>query len=310
MPAREISAVAVGKIAQEALAQAQPANVLGKTSRGLFLRLASGWMIFLSFEPYHGPLTLNLYGDPAMLRRLEVGAAAYSLAGDLFFPAIHLSIPINQAEPWQAPAPSADILPLDLLHSHLFSVIRLAVQQHPANRLVAWLGDRTVGQEPSTAQNSIFAPHLARLQAACQEGQVQAISGALDAFLGLGQGLTPSGDDLVTGFLLTVNRWGQQLFPHRTFLPAQEFLNREIPARAGRRTSALSANLIACAARGQADERLILALDGVVTGKLQAQACLTVLAGWGSSSGLDTLAGMAFVLFACLPHKDGSSIRG
>jgi hypothetical protein len=79
------------------------------------------------------------------------------------------------------------------------------------------------------------------------------------------------------------------------------WLNREIPARANNLTSALSASLIACAARGQADQRLIDSLDGIVTGSLPPETCVTTLAGWGSSSGLDALAGMALALIDFLP---------
>jgi hypothetical protein len=58
----------------------------------------------------------------------------------------------------------------------------------------------------------------------------------------------------------------------------------------------LSANLIECAAQGQANERLILSLDGMITGVPDAERCAGLLAGWGNTSGLDALVGMGVVI--------------
>lgn len=308
MPTRGISVAAIGKFAQGALAQAQPASVMGKTSRGLFLRLASGWVIFLSFEIHRGPLSLNLQDSPEPFADLEMGSTVRCSPTELIFPTLRLSLPLAQAEPWQAPAPPVHVLTPDTLRDRLLEVLDLATLGHP--RLLTQLHNLVVKQTQPADQNLEFDPLLRRLQTACHDRQAQAITHALEPFLGLGPGLTPSGDDLVLGFLLTMNRWGQQLSLNSEITPARGFLNREIPARAGRRTSALSANLIECAASGQADERLILALDGIVTGNLPAQACVTALSGWGSSSGFDALAGMALVLLVCFPPKDSNTTHG
>jgi hypothetical protein len=61
------------------------------------------------------------------------------------------------------------------------------------------------------------------------------------------------------------------------------------------KTTTVSANLIDCAARGQADERLIRALDGIETGELSALECAHALGSWGNTSGLDALIGMGLV---------------
>jgi hypothetical protein len=148
------------------------------------------------------------------------------------------------------------------------------------------------GLEQPGLQEKTFGAELIRLQAACRARRLPLIVAALRAFLGLGAGLTPSGDDLITGFLLTANRWGERLVP--TFDLAA--LNQEILAPARKATNSLSASLIQCAAQGQADERLILALDGIIAGAPDASACVTALAGWGSSSGFDALVGMAVFL--------------
>jgi len=292
MLSHAVSVTTIGEPAREALMCASQASVLGKTSRGLFLHLFTGWVIFLSFEPYRGPLTLNLLGDTRAFHNLEIGEVVKVSPGVIVFQRMGLSLTISGAEPWQASAKLRENLPVDALRAHVISIAHLAALQPSASQLVAMLPVILGLQEKPDLPPPDYFDELTHLQAACRTGRASAMAEALRAFLGLGAGLTPSGDDLVIGFLLAANRWGERLFP----AIATAALNEAIPARAARSTSALSANLIECAARGQADERLVLALDGIVTGIPDAAACLASLAGWGNSSGLDAWVGMALLL--------------
>jgi hypothetical protein len=106
--------------------------------------------------------------------------------------------------------------------------------------------------------------------------------------------LTPSGDDLVIGLLLSLNRCRDAVWPRED----RHKLNRQVVAAAYRNTTTLSANLIECAALGQADERLINAVDSIAYGVVRGPQVVDDLLGWGNSSGVDALAGMAIVLSA------------
>jgi hypothetical protein len=110
--------------------------------------------------------------------------------------------------------------------------------------------------------------------------------------LGRGPGLTPAGDDLALGFLLGLNRWGDQLCPH---LPPEP-INQALTEAARHTTTALSASLIECAARGLADERLMAALDGLVTGNLGEGRIVDHFLGWGHTSGAAAMEGMGLLL--------------
>jgi len=110
--------------------------------------------------------------------------------------------------------------------------------------------------------------------------------------LGIGQGLTPSGDDVVVGLLLMLNRWQAALWPDGDL----DSLNRRVVESAYTRTTLLSANLIECAALGQADERLINVVDCIVTGHPSESECVPHVLGWGASSGIDALVGMALAV--------------
>jgi len=110
--------------------------------------------------------------------------------------------------------------------------------------------------------------------------------------LGQGTGLTPAGDDVILGCLLALSRWGHILSPYLDL----QALQQPLISQAYRQTTLLSANLIECAASGQADERLLLALDGIFTGQPSTEQCAALLLGWGNSSGCDALVGMGIAI--------------
>lgn len=150
------------------------------------------------------------------------------------------------------------------------------------------------GHSPShnpTSNTDPYAPALESLYQSLKLRATKPCSNSLTAFLGLGQGLTPSGDDLIIGYLLTINRY-RQLCP---WISRLEF-NSTIIATAYQRTTNLSANLIECAASGQADERLVNALDEFMSPLSGLDPRLSQLKNWGSSSGLDAWVGMMLAL--------------
>ena len=112
----------------------------------------------------------------------------------------------------------------------------------------------------------------------------------IDQLLGRGSGLTPSGDDCVLGLLLMLNRWQA----NKDWCS----LNQAVIDATYQKTTTISANLIECAAAGQADERLLNVIDGIVTGKPAIAECTEHVLSWGSSSGIDALAGMAVAVTA------------
>jgi hypothetical protein len=73
-------------------------------------------------------------------------------------------------------------------------------------------------------------------------------------------------------------------------------LSQELVSAAYRQTTLLSANLIACAADEQADERLMEALDGIFTGQVSPEHCVNLILSWGDSSGVGALTGMGLAV--------------
>lgn len=262
-----VSLSCLGRSAKRVIATARNACLIGITSRGLYLLVDGDEVLFLTHEPFRGPLTLNLSDPLAGSSLMQLGDPLVIQNTKLFFPKGRQSISLVGALIWQPPGtPPGGLLPAELM-----ARISQLQERQPAR----WLMIESNGLE-SLAQ-------------ALRSGSSQAAAGVLKGFLGRGPGLTPQGDDFILGLLLALNRW-QKFFPTDI---AVEAINQEIVRAARRQTTALSASLIACAAEAQADERLIRALDGLVTGVPETEACAALFQDWGSTSGWAAFQGMA-----------------
>lgn len=290
----------IGRLAQQVFSGVSEATVWGLTSRGVFLHLPSGWMVFLSEENCRGPLTLSIAGDLQPLLSLVPGTRIDVQNNHLSFKNLGLNVHFYEAVPWEPPALPGEVQPIDKRRQCLFSVIQHVLRHSTGNLLRALLITMKEMQAfPNVAKcnlSSCSHPEFARLIQVLNQDEPVAFGEALSPFVGRGGGLTPAGDDLLSGLLLALNRWGGVLYP-KLELRIQSF-SRAAIRLAHQKTTLLSANLIECSALGQADERLVTALDGIVTGKPEPATCANGLLAWGSSSGSDALAGITLALLA------------
>ena len=107
--------------------------------------------------------------------------------------------------------------------------------------------------------------------------------------VGLGPGLTPSGDDLLGGLMIALCRLGQT--------PQADALRRCIEPVLAERTNAISAALLRAAANGNGSLALHAVLESLIEGRNTVSA-VNRLARQGHSSGTDALAGILLVLEA------------
>lgn len=253
-------------------------------------------MLFLSYEECPGPLTLNYEGDPVIFRNIENGSTLNYRPGFLEFSEPGISVSAARAMVWSPSPPPDKILSRDQRSRYLaiiYELIENAAPNSPIVELFPYILDKNL-------EHIIPAPPylsvLRSLQLACETEEELQTAQLLSAFLGLGKGLTPSGDDFVIGILLGVNRWTHSL-PGK--LDVKKLNSRIIP-QARSQTTTISSNLIECACAGHADVRLILALDGITSGNIAPEVCINLLARWGNTSGFDSLTGMALFSLAFL----------
>ena len=104
--------------------------------------------------------------------------------------------------------------------------------------------------------------------------------------IGLGPGLTPSGDDFLGGAMIALHHFGRRDI-------ADQLVDAVLPT-AARETSLISAAYLRCAARGEGAHVLFDALDRVAAAEGAAMdACLDAIDAVGHTSGWDCLAGAA-----------------
>jgi len=263
-PARHVGTVlhlcnteSIGYVALKTISVSPTASVVGVTSRGIFLRTPSKQILFLSFEPHRGPLTIN-----TAHKITNVGLSVQIIDSHLFIG--DAAIRLDTANLWQPDPLPSTIVPLPT---------RIATLQHFLNRANVVI--------PSEARNLFHNPRDSSSHTTLL-GMTH-LAESLILNLGKGPGLTPSHDDIVIGFLLTLNRYGH--YPHNDLIIKEAYA----------RTTTLSANLIECATQGLADERLIRVVDCIFTGDKNDRA-LDEMLGWGESSGLNALKGMALAI--------------
>lgn len=136
-------------------------------------------------------------------------------------------------------------------------------------------------------------PAVARLTAACRTGDPHRIAEAGPPLVGLGPGLTPSGDDLLAGVLFGFRALGSAR--------AADLLASPVLAAASR-TTPISAALLRCAAAGQpcgeaADLLLAVTADGDVADAAERLRRL------GHTSGADLARGL---ILACRTFLEGA----
>jgi Protein of unknown function (DUF2877) len=174
----------------------------------------------------------------------------------------------------------------------------------PLLRLLAHGVDWPIDGLPRTC--AMAYPAIRRLRAGAVAGELDLAVDGARGLIGLGEGLTPSGDDLLVGFSAGLRAVGSALDPRlaqacaqlasgRTTRIAEAFLvhaaRGEYSARLHRLVQALSAEPHSVPAGGAAAAELPRA-PRAAWGGLSLSDDFSEVLGWGASSGADTLLGL------------------
>ena len=188
------------------------------------------------------------------------------LVAELVLPRLgeRVGVSFSQARAWQPPPPVPDQPQLEKLRT-------AAMDRIPAEGL----GCLVIGKH-----NGLSGHAQPALDALERWLVGNALAEEAAQLIGLGPGLTPSGDDYLGGMLVALRRTGRSM--------QAEGLWRWLQPRLKERTSAISAAHLAAASAGEGHE----ALHAVLDGRLDLDALDAV----GHTSGWDALAGAADVL--------------
>lgn len=287
----KIQASSIGSKACELVHPGIPGRIYGLSSRGVFIKTQSRWLIFFSYETYPGPLTINA---PA-LRQTDMGLSPGQRVeitfGRLSIPAVDLVVTTQYIPAWHPGPPAFPALSNSLIQERLYTAAEHINRSNGPASSTPLLQLRLSSGQVGIRNQQLPLGKERTLDLFQRPGALQSTA-PLIGLLGAGPGLTPSGDDFVIGFLLALNRWKHILPPQENL----EQINQEIVSAAYRKTTTLSANLIECAVQGMADQRLVAALDWLVSATDDSIQVIERLLSWGSSSGGDAFVGFAAAL--------------
>jgi Protein of unknown function (DUF2877) len=297
-----IPVVLSGKHARAALADASTWRVLADFRRSVYCQATHGAVVCVgSLSLGAGPLNI-LARIPPEWSWQDFGVARDTQVewndGVLRF-GRRLAFSFAQERLWQPDASVLDWVPV-VLSSSLGVLTAECRRRAPVDGLaptIPWLlgggswETSVAGLDQALVEAA--APGIAALKAWL--GSVVGGGHAHDAppqpvekLIGLGPGLTPSGDDFLGGALITLRALG--------WPDVADTMGRWLLRRAGTRTHAISYAHLRCAVDGAGAAVLHDTLAALVSpGAPGLGARLDALAAFGHSSGWDALAGMAVV---------------
>ncbi|WP_371784470.1 DUF2877 domain-containing protein [Streptosporangium subroseum] len=137
----------------------------------------------------------------------------------------------------------------------------------------------------------------------CAEASLLKSVTAAEQLVGLGPGLTPSGDDVLAGLLVALRHLGTAAGVSRAVWLA-DWLAAAVTFDARGRTTPISATLLHCAARGEASGEVLAVLRGMA-GRQSLEPALHRLLQLGHTSGADLACGLRIGLAAVINLEGG-----
>jgi len=284
-----LKALSVSSRVQAMLAEPRSGAVLAVFRRGCYLDLDGQIVAIVGPTGLNGPLNIVVDAD-GWADRVATGAAASSSDRALRVGGVEIDL----ATPviWDAALRSWPADRLNTIKDSLLLLRGLLIAAAPAGGLA-----RTViaGPKPGGADDALkrtAAPALTSLAQGLRRRDAPAVASAARTLAGLGPGLTPSGDDVLLGCLLTLS-----------VLPVSGAggMRDAIAAATADRTTRISRAYLQAAADGEAGEpwhHLIAAMATSDVPRLTG-AARGVMA-FGETSGSDTLAGFLLSVDALL----------
>ena len=287
-PAASLRASLVGPIAARALGIGAGGSVRAVFERSFYVCLEAGWVCIGSARLGAGPLQLICEcwpAAPALAALVRPGDAVR--IAKLGLSAGKLRIFLDGARPWlPEPAPAWSRASLGRGLAAVSDVLRTTA---PADGL-ALLGRAAAGA-PVCRPAALALSHVMEVLDAEAAGEWPLIDGEkLAPLVGLGPGLTPSGDDYLGGVLIALCLLGRVSLRDRLWQILEPLVaERTVDISAAHLAAA--AEVFGCAALN----RVLCAILVGATDRVVADAIMA-LAAVGHSSGWDALAGALAVL--------------
>lgn len=268
------------------ISRSEEASVLGLTSKGIYLLVNKTHVAFITTEPYASPLTINIEDFHDYKKYLVIKDSAEIKRGDILFERTGFKIINSKSTTWKPPdlpSTSSNFPSIMKRSDQLISNLQPEIRKSQFLEAASMIRRANIQSRSNELSQNILLIHHA-----LSDNNTNGLIKVVLPFIGRGQGLTPSGDDFISGMILIQNRWNSII---KTGIDLKK-INNAVIKRAKTATSSLSANLIELAAKGQADERIINVLDYLITGNKLSDDLLKDLLSYGNTSGMEILVGI------------------
>jgi hypothetical protein len=287
-----IPAYSVSRSVQERLRKLSddesPAHVLSAFARVCNLVSADQSVLALVLpEVGNGPFNIVVDGPPGLLAQVEPGTLA--AIGKTRIRIGELEVDLRKAETWE-PCPDWEALRSQraVIASHTAFLRALCLSYTSSGSLLPLLGAMPAGNMSARAILRSAQGAAETLIEGCHGDSAQLQEGAT-RLAGLGNGLTPAGDDFLTGVMVWI--WLNH--------PTPESLCQTIADVSESRTTTLSAALLRAGARGENSIAWHALLEALAEGssstqKTRLSAAVQRVLSTGATSGADSLAGFLY----------------
>ena len=303
----KLEARSIGPIAGQALRRRSDATVIASFDQSFYLK-AGGDVVCVAGEGLHdGPLNI-LTRLPtscpawsalpiAVGQRWGLGDDALSCIGDP-----ELEIFFGDARPWRPKPPPRAPLPPGQIMLALERLKTMAASLHRSDGLLGLVLDQE-SPPGSAAARAARRPlqDLSRHAATwLEDGDPQALA-SLDALIGLGPGLTPSGDDLIAGLMIACRSIGRG--------EKAADLWQRLEKRAKERTTPISFAHLSAAGQGMGAAPFHDLIDALIENRGDDIAeALDAASRIGHSSGLDAVGGLLLLFDAWIAVGNGQAV--
>jgi hypothetical protein len=284
----------IGKIAFDWLMQSKEAVVWGVTSGGIFLNIKGQKIVFLTKENHFGPVNLiNPDGFPHSWKGEDI---IHILVQDhhLTLSTPNSKVEIDNFQIWSTPAiPNFQITIPEQDHRMLQAASQLSLlkdDQGFAPLLLPFL-KREVFTFPDSPWLQNSWKKIQDIRQALSEQDAEKILKSAATLVGSGKGLTPSGDDLLTGLFFMTNRWFKEVEWIQSIQPA-------LLDQFQQNTTTISSTLLTCGLQGEADARIQEISDVLMNSEIPFHHQAIELSHWGNSSGADIFLGILLAIKA------------
>jgi hypothetical protein len=281
---------AMGARAVRALRGGGQGEVSAVFERSFYVVVNGQWICLVPQGGGLGPLNAQCAESSLVeaIKKLRMGDSVFCESNSLRIGTLTFSF--DRAATWKADAPAgwderSVAQGLDRLRQEIYS------RELPKEGLAQFLQSRVI---PSTAVAKAAQAPLQNLRALLQPAIVgnEAKIDALLPLIGLGPGLTPSGDDVIGGALIALHLLGEDR--------ARDVLWTALRPHAKTATGDVSFAHLEAAAEGLGHEAIHQIANDLMTGGDTMREKLDAVHAIGHTSGWDALAGIVAVLEAWL----------